>query len=248
MLFGKSIAVVVPAYNEERLIGAVLAGMPGFVDHLIVVDDASTDGTAAIARRFGHVHLIAHPANRGVGAAIASGFEHALRVGAEITAVMAGDGQMDPIDLPSLLRPLVLGEVDCAKGNRLDWPSAKRLMPWHRWAGNHLLSVLTSIALGLRIRDSQCGYAALNRRAKQALDWNRLWRSYGYPNDLLSRLAVQGLEVRDVPVRPVYGEAKSGIRFHHVIGIVFFVLVRAWIRRLRASRAEVALTPWTQPR
>lgn len=242
MLFGKSIAVVVPAYNEAGLIGAVLEAMPPFIDHLIVVDDASTDETAEIARACPRVHLIAHPFNRGVGAAIASGFEHALCVGAEITAVMAGDGQMDPSDLPALLRPLALGQAEFTKGNRLDWPLARHLMPWHRWVGNHVLSMLTRRALGLEVRDSQCGYAALSRRAKQALDWGRLWPSYGYPNDLLSWLTVRGFEVHEVPVRPVYGVAESGIRLHHVVRIVFVVLLRAWIRRLVGSRAQVELT------
>lgn len=248
MLFGKSIAVVVPAHNEAELIGGVLETMPEFVDHLIVVDDASTDDTAAIAGEHPRVHLIVHSFNRGPGAAIASGFEHALTVGAEITAVMAGDAQMDPADLPALLVPLAVGRAEFAKGNRLDWPSAKRLMPWPRWAGNHLLSSLTRKAVGLEVRDSQCGYAALSRRAKQALDWSRLWPSYGYPNDLLSWLTIRGFEVHEVPVRPIYGAARSGIRLHHVFRIVFVVLLRAWIRRWLWSGPPVELTSGTRPR
>jgi len=161
---------------------------------------------------------------------------------------MAADAQMDPRDLPALLAPLALGEADYVKGNRLQWPLARRAMPWHRWAGNHLLSSLTRKAVGLDVGDSQCGYAALSRGAKQALDWDRLWPGYGYPNDLLSRITTQGFRVREVPVRPIYGEARSGIRLHHVISIVFFVIARAWFRRLRAARSGVALTSWTRLR
>jgi glycosyltransferase involved in cell wall biosynthesis len=245
MLLGRSIAVVVPAYNEARLIRSTLESIPTFVDYVIVVDDASVDETGAIARGCDRVQLIEHHINRGVGAAIATGCKRALLIGAEITAVMAADAQMDPSDLPALLAPLALGEADYVKGNRLQWPSARQAMPWHRWAGNHVLSSLTRKAVGLDVGDSQCGYAALSRAAKQAIDWDRLWPGYGYPNDLLSRLIMQGLRIREVPVRPVYGQAQSGIRVRHVASIVFFVIVRAWFRRLRAARSRVALTSRT---
>jgi hypothetical protein len=136
------------------------------------------------------------------------------------------------------LRPVV-GETDYVKGNRLDWAAASEVMPWHRWLGNHLFSLLTRRAIGLDVQDSQCGYAAMNRRTLQALDWARLWKGYGYPNDLLSWLTVHGLRVRDVPVRPVYGSEQSGIRLRHVVLIIPFVLARAWIRRY-ARRGELA--------
>ena len=103
---------------------------------------------------------------------------------------------MDPLELRALLAPLIAGEADYAKGNRLDWPAGSQGMPWHRWLGNHLFSSLTRRAIGLDAQDSQCGYAAMNRRTQQALDWERLWKGYGYPNDLLSWLTVCGLRVR----------------------------------------------------
>jgi hypothetical protein len=117
-------------------------------------------------------------------------------------------------------------------------------MPWHRWLGNRLFSLLTRRAIGVDVRDSQCGYAAMNRRTKQTLDWERLWKGYGYPNDLLSWLKVCGLRVQDVPVRPVYGSEQSGIRFRHVMLIIPFVIARGWLRR-HARRGE--LEP-SQPR
>lgn len=250
MLCGRSISVVVPAYNEARLIGVTLDSIPGFVDHIIVVDDASVDGTVRRARASGRddIELIRHRTNRGVGAAIATGYKRSLLLGADITVVMAADGQMDPLDLPALVAPVACGEADYVKGNRLDWPSASGLMPKHRWWGNHLLSLLTRTALGVDVCDSQCGYAAINWRAKQALDWDRLWTGYGYPNDLLSRLTLQGLRVRDAPVRPIYGEARSGIRLHHAVLIIPFVIVRAWIRRLRADWGGFALARGTRLR
>ena len=229
-----------PAYNEAKLIRGALEDIPSFVDHIIVVDDASIDATAETTRAFrGPVELVEHEHNQGVGAAIATGCRQALLLGADLTAVMAADGQMDPLDLPALLAPLIAGEADYVKGNRLDWAAAGEVMPWHRWLGNHLFSLLTRRAIGLDVQDSQCGYAAMNRRTLHALDWERLWKGYGYPNDLLSWLTVHGLRVRDVPVRPVYGSEQSGIRLRHVVLIIPFVLARAWIRRY-ARRGELA--------
>lgn len=240
MLAGRRIAVVIPAYNEARLIRKTLEGVPSFVDHIIVVDDGSVDATAEIARAFPRpIELIEHEINQGVGAAIATGYRHALLLDVDVTAVMAADAQMDPSDLRALLAPLIAGEADYVKGNRLGWPEASKAMPWHRWLGNHLFSLFTRQAIGLDVWDSQCGYAAMNRRAKQALDWDRLWKGYGYPNDLLSRLTLRGLRVRDVPVRPIYGAERSGIRLRHVMWIIPLVITRAWIRR-HARRRELA--------
>jgi glycosyltransferase involved in cell wall biosynthesis len=240
MLAGKRIAVVMPAYNEVKLIAGALESIPSFVDHIIVVDDASLDATVKIVRSLPRrIELAEHASNQGVGAAIATGCRHALSLGADLTAVMAADGQMDPLDLPSLLAPLIAGEADYTHGNRLGWPAAREAMPWHRWLGNHLFSSLTRYAIGVEVQDSQCGYAAMNRRAQQALDWDRLWKGYGYPNDLLSSLTLCGLRVREISVRPVYGAEQSGIRLRHVLVIIPFVIARAWIRR-RSRRRELA--------
>jgi glycosyltransferase involved in cell wall biosynthesis len=243
MLAGKRIAVVMPAYNEAELISGALDGIPSFVDHIIVVDDASRDATCKIVRAHRRSIVLAkHATNQGVGAAIATGCKRALSLDADLTAVMAADAQMDPTDLPALLAPLISGEADYTHGDRLGWPAAREAMPWHRWLGNHFFSLLTRRALGVDVRDSQCGYAAMNRRAQQALDWDALWKGYGYPNDLLSALSLGGLRVREIPVRPVYGRERSGIRLRHVLFIIPFVIARGWIRR-HARRRELAPQP-----
>jgi hypothetical protein len=109
-------------------------------------------------------------------------------------------------------------------------------MPRHRWLGNQLFSLLTRQAIGVDLQDSQCGYVAMNRRTQEELDWDRLWKGYGYPNDLLSQLAAGGLRVREIPVRPVYGSERSGIRLRHVLCTIPFVIGRAWLRRLVRRR------------
>lgn len=240
MLAGRRIAVVIPARNEAQLILTTLEGIPKFVDHIIVVDDGSTDSTSQNARKSRRpIELIAHRFNQGVGAAIATGCRRALALGANATAVMAADGQMDPADLPTLFAPIIAGEADYTQGNRLGWPAAREAMPWHRWVGNHVFSWLTRRAIGVSVQDSQCGYAAMNRRTQRALDWDRLWKGYGYPNDLLSSLTLCGLRVEQIPVRPVYGAERSGIRLRHVLLIIPFVIARAWVRRQALRRRLV---------
>ncbi len=189
-----------------------------------------------------------------MGAAIATGYARARAHGAAATAVMAGDGQMDPADLPRLLAPVLSGEVDYAKGNRLAWPGGWREIPLVRLAGNVVLSLLTRLASGYRrLSDSQCGYTVVSHSALALLDRTGMFARYGYPNDVIMRLAAAGVRVCDVPVRPVYGPAwRSGLRPSRVALPIARLLFRAWVRRLATGRrGEVAPPlleqPWSSP-
>jgi len=233
MFLGARVAVVVPAYREERLLPKTLRTMPAFVDRVIVVDDASPDGTSRVAAEWGdsRVELARHLENRGVGAAIATGYGRALADGADVVAVMAGDAQMDPVDLPGVLGPVIAGRADYVKGNRFVHP-ASRDMPALRRLGSATLSALTRAATGLTVDDTQCGYTAIGRAALARLDLASLWPRFGYPNDLLGLLAQNALRVTEVPVRPVYGDEASGLRPWHVASIAGVVLRRAALGRL----------------
>ncbi len=236
MYRGRRIAVVIPAFNEERAVASVVRSVPGFVDHVLVVDDASTDRTARAVRRGKRrgLELLCHPANRGVGAAIASGYRRALALGCDIAAVMAGDGQMDPLDLTALLDAVVDGRCDYAKGNRFAHPGTLSAMPPLRVVGNVVLSLLTKLTSGyLSLFDSQCGYTAASRSALEVIDRGGLFPRYGYPNDLLARLWAERLTVADVPVRAVYGrDWRSGIGLRTVVYPMSFVLLGSLLRRL----------------
>jgi glycosyltransferase involved in cell wall biosynthesis len=243
VLRSAQIAVVVPAYNEALHIARTLRTMPAFVDRILVVDDASRDGTSAVVRAVGdpRIQLVRHTRNRGVGAAIKSGYLHAFLGGADAVAVMAGDGQMHPDDLPALLDPVLRGEVDYSKGDRLSHPDVRARMPLARFIGNHLLSALTRAVVGVEVRDSQCGYTALSRRALSRLSLTALWNGYGYPNDLLGHLSLARVPLSDVVVRPVYGAEKSGIGLRHALLVIPFVLSRVLLRRVAAlAGARVA--------
>jgi len=234
LLGSAQIAVVVPAYNEAPHIARTLRSIPACVDRVIVVDDGSRDATAelAIAVADARVQLARHSRNRGVGAALKTGYRLALDSGADVVAVMAGDGRMDPDDLLALLLPVARGEVDYAKGDRLSHPLARARMPLPRYLGNHLLSALTRLALGLQLNDSQCGYTALGRGALERLPLRLLWDGYGYPNDLLGWLRLSGARMRDVVVRPIYGSETSGIGLRHALFVIPFLLLRGGLRRL----------------
>jgi len=242
MLSGRRIAVVVPAFNEAQKIARTVRSIPGFVDHVLVVDDCSTDGTSRIARRSQRrgLEVLSHERNRGVGAAIASGYQRARALGADVTAVMAGDSQMDPADLAGLVAVVISGRADYGKGNRFAWPGVCRVMPLTRLVGNFVLSHLTRLASGYtQLFDSQCGYTAASRLALDAILAGPVFPRYGYPNDLLIRLAAAGARTIDVPVRPVYGPAwRSGIRIWRVLGPLSLLLTRAVCARLRRGIAR----------
>src|SRR6478752_3542837 len=237
MLEGKTVAVVVPAHNEEGLIDATLQGIPGFVDWIVVIDDASSDATAerALGVDDPRVEVIVHDRNLGVGAAIVTGYKRALAERADAVAVMAGDNQMDPDELEELALPVVRGELDYAKANRLFTGSAWTLIPRSRYLGNAMLSFLTKIASGYwHVADSQAGYTVLSLRVLRLLDLDRIYRSYGFPNDMLVHLNVWNARVRDFPSRPIYGVGeRSGLKIRRVVPRISWLLLKGFFWRLR---------------
>jgi glycosyltransferase involved in cell wall biosynthesis len=237
MLEDRRVAVVVPAHDEEKLVATTLAGIPAFVDRIYVVDDGSRDATVERARGVGdpRVEVIAHDRNRGVGAAIVTGYKRALAEGIDVACVMAADNQMDPADLELLASPVARGELDYAKANRLVTGEAWDLIPRTRYLGNAVLSLLTKVASGYwHVADSQSGYTAIGRRTLESLDLDRVYTGYGFPNDLLVHLNVWSARVRDFPSRPVYGIGeRSGIRYHKVVPRISWLLVKGFFWRLR---------------
>jgi glycosyltransferase involved in cell wall biosynthesis len=240
---GKSVAVVVPAYNEQTQIRQVLATMPDFVDRVIVVDDVSQDATAQTVRQWiaeegpsadPRTILLRHEANAGVGRAIVTGYREAARRQMDVTAVMAGDGQMDPDELESIIAPVAAGQCDYTKGNRLFYRNAWEIIPRHRFLGNAFLSMLTKIASGYwHVADSQTGYTAISLEALETIDLEGLYPRYGYPNDMLVRLNICDFRVADVPIRPVYNVGEqSKMKLWKVIPTMSWMIFRRFCWRL----------------
>ena len=237
MLEGKSVAVVVPAYDEERLVGETIQGIPEFVDRIYVVDDASRDGTqnAAQSAGDGRVVVVRHEQNSGVGAAIVTGYRRAVADGIDVACVMAGDNQMDPADLERIALPVARGEVDYAKANRLVSGEAWQVMPRARYVGGAVLSLLTKIASGYwHVADSQSGFTAASKEILRQLDLERVYPRYGFPNDMLVHLNVWNARVRDIPSRPVYGVGeRSGLKIPRVVPRISWLLVKGFFWRMK---------------
>lgn len=236
MYKGLTVAVVVPAYNEEKLIGKTLATMPDLVDRIFVVDDCSTDDTSAVASAVGaddpRIEVIRQPKNTGVGGAILTGHRRVLEEGQDVSVVMAGDAQMDPDYLPALLDPIAEDGVRFAKANRFYARSSNAGMPINRVFGNIVLSVMTKFSSGYyHLFDAQNGYTALHRDALARLDLDSIECNYSFENSLLIHLNILRVPARDVPIPAVYGDEVSGMRLRRVVPMLVNTLFRGfWFR------------------
>lgn len=244
----RSVCVVVPAYNECEHILDVIRGIPDYVDHIVAVDDASRDGTHNILEKAmskdNRVVLIRHESNMGVGASITDGYQKSIELGAQIVSVMAGDGQMDPDQLPKLLDAIIDCKADYAKGNRLLTAKDRQQMPAFRKVGNAILSFLTKFCTGYwDIIDPQNGYTAITDHAIKTIDLEAVYPGYGYPNDLLVKLNVYGFRVVDVTIPARYGTERSKIRLWSYIPIVSILLLKGFLYRIREKYAFQSLHP-----
>ncbi|HEY9233294.1 MAG TPA: glycosyltransferase family 2 protein [Blastocatellia bacterium] len=240
------IAVVMPIHDEEDRIERAIARVPSFVDVILAVDDASRDGTAARLRRIAdeRVLTIRHAKNRGVGAATKTGYRRALKTGADLIAVMDGDGQMDGRDLPALLDAAIAG-ADYVKGNRFLHRESLNAMPLARLAGNWLFSRLTRRAARCAVRlDAQCGYTVIRHAALLRLPLDALYDRYGFPNEMLFAATLAGLRIASVAVRSIYETEVSGINPLTAVPMIGFLIARHWWRdRLGASVANLFGVP-----
>jgi len=287
MINNKTIAVVIPCYNEETQIGLVIESMPDFVDRIIIVNDCSKDNTSSVVQDYiikdnftkvkidnildkiqpnrynranlvlqdlhkeeikyyvsskvwndneteDRIILINHIVNGGVGASIARGYKWAKDHGIDCTAVMAGDGQMDPDELIDIVSPVIFENVDYVKGNRLIHRSALLVIPKVRYFGNSILSILTKMASGYwRVSDTQTGYTAISNKALNAIRIHEIYRSYGMPNDMLVKLNIAFCTLREVEIKPIYdvGE-QSKMKIMKVIPRVSLLLIKSFFIRL----------------
>ncbi|MFC1988449.1 glycosyltransferase family 2 protein [Chloroflexota bacterium] len=236
MYKNKNIGVVIPAYNEEKLIAETLKGMPLDADRIYVVDDASTDATRQCIESTTdpRICVLGNGCNQGVGAAIVTGYKKALEENMDIVVVMAGDNQMSAQYLPDLLSPIISGKADYSKGNRLTRLSHTKGMSKWRLFGNWILTLLTKVASGYwRIGDPQNGYTAITRDSLKRINLDKVYPRYGYPNDMLVKLNVAGCRVTDVPMPAKYGTEKSKIKYHLFITKVSPLLLRGFLWRLK---------------
>jgi glycosyltransferase involved in cell wall biosynthesis len=236
MFQGRTVGAIVPAYNEEVLITSTINNIPSYVDRIYVINDGSTDGTRRAAEQVcqhnDKIVVVEHTTNRGVGAAIMTGYRKCLADGMDVAVVMAGDDQMDPAQLPGLLTPIIKGAAGYSKGNRMSsLKHMKGMSAWRRF-GNWLLRWLTRVSSGnYEIMDPQNGYAAVSAEALQKIDLDSVYPYYGYCNDLLVRFAVAGARVVEVPMPARYQGEKSKIKYSRYIVKVTWLLLRDFVWR-----------------
>lgn len=238
MRWQKRVAIVVPAFNEAEHIRSVIREMPDWVDSVIVVDDASDDSTSEMASGVSdRAVVLRHEHNRGVGAALRTGYERALSDGADVIAVMAGDGQMRVEELAAIVDPIAQDLADYSKGDRTNHPEADK-MPLVRRLGTWVLTRWTRRLSGYaHLEDAQCGFTAISSEILAQIPLERLTRRYGYPNDLLVMLGAAGARLVQSPVTPVYEGQRSDLKPWRAVWTHSYVLGRAWLYRFRASQS-----------
>ncbi len=232
-----NLVVVIPAYRTEKEICAVLRGIPDFIRHIIVVDDASPDASAelvrAAAEKDRRIVLIRHEKNQGVGGAMISGFKKALELDAQIVVKIDGDGQMDSRYIPDLVLPLIEGRADYAKGNRFRDFDALRQMPLARRVGNLGLSFLAKAATGYwNIFDPTNGYFAIRAEMLAQLPLERIDKGYFFETSLLSRLYLRDACAQDVTIPARYRNETSSLSIRRALFEFPLKLLQTLIKRL----------------
>ena len=237
MINNNKISVVIPAYNEEKLIAKTINTMPEEADYLIVINDNSKDGTLEIVQELASknkkIVLINQEKNYGVGKAIKTGYKKSIELNSDICVVMPGDAQALPEDFLKIVNPVLEGIVDYSKGNRLKHKDVKKIMPKYRYFGNTFLSLFTKFASGYyHIMDPQMGYTAISKKILKKIDLDSLIERYGYPGHLLHLLNLVDARVCDVNITPHYGEEKSGLRVWNILPKLTFLLTYLFIKRV----------------
>jgi glycosyltransferase involved in cell wall biosynthesis len=234
MYRGRTIGVVIPAYNVERSIRKVVDGIPDWVDRIIIVDDASRDGTLREAQSIvsDRVIVLHHDVNQGVGGATLTAFRRALDEGVKIAVKMDGDGQMDPAHLPVLLDAVTTQGYDYAKGNRFLHSSELSAMPRHRLFGNFVLTFLTKLTSGYwNVFDPQNGYLAIRHEPLSQLNFDRIAKRFFFEYDMLIHLNILNYRVKDVSIPAIYGDEVSNLKVSRVLGsFPVYLFRRFWYR------------------
>ena len=239
----KKIALVIPAYKEEKLIKPTLDAVPKLIDKIYVVDDKSPDNQNEViekcAKKDTRIILLRHEKNQGCGGAIITGYLQSSKDNNDVTVVVGGDNQMPLNEVTNFLDPIIDGTVDYTKGNRFmlgQYEKTIKKMPKIRFFANWILTILTKIASGFyKLYDIVDGYTAISKRAIDTINWDKVWRGYGYPIDYLVKLNAYGFKVKDIPRTAIYleGERQSQIKGFSYAMRVSPMIIRNFFWRLK---------------
>ena len=220
MYRNRKISITIPVFNEELFIKDVISNLPEFIDHIIIVDDASSDNSWKKINELKDNRIIKlqHEYNQGIGKSTITGHQKAIELGAEFLVRIDGDHQMDSKHLIPLLKPLFDENIHFAKGNRLRKKAMRESMPKFRLIGNIILSKMTQITTGYKhVSDPQNGYTAIKSDVFELLNKDKLKPNYLYENSILFELSQIGSNIKEVDMQSKYGNEKSSIKYHKFI-------------------------------
>lgn len=209
------IAVAIPAYNEDRFVGSVVLKVRRYADVVLVIDDGSSDQTAAVAAAAG-AEVIRHPANRGKAAAINTAFQWGRERHLAALVLIDGDGQHTPGEIPTLLAPVLHGQADMVIGTRFGAVTSS--IPRYRRAGQRVLTILTNLISGVVVSDSQSGFRAFSPRAVQQMRFESPRFALESEMQCLARSA--GLRITEVPISAIYVEPAKRNPIRHGAAVV----------------------------
>lgn len=220
------IVAVIPAYNEGSRITSVVSGAKKYVDAVVVVDDGSSDDTGMHAEKAG-ARVVRHPDNCGAGAATMTGIEAARRMGASIIITLDADEQHDPAEIPSLLDPIKRNKADVVFANRF---GQKNNIPFIRRVFNGLGNIVTLVATGRWVSDSQCGYKAFGPKAVKDIDLRM--SGFEFCTEIVRESVQHKWMIAQVPVKVLYSEytLAKGQSFANGVRTAFKILLRSFLR------------------
>jgi glycosyltransferase involved in cell wall biosynthesis len=249
-----NLAVVIPCFRVKKHIAGVLEKIGPEVKKIYVVDDACPEKTGNYVKEFvrdKRIRLIFHSQNQGVGGAVISGYRAALSDGMDVIVKLDGDGQMDPILITTIAKPVLAADADYAKGNRFDSLENLFSMPKVRILGNAVLSLWSKISSGYwTVTDPTNGYTAIHRKALESVNLDKVRKSYFFESDMLFRLSIANCVVADVPMVAVYGTEKSNLKigkvlfefpWRHTINFLKRIFYRYYLREWSVGSFELPL-------
>ncbi len=212
---GKKIVAVLPAYNAEKTLERTLADIPkNLFDAIILVDDASQDGTVALAHKLGGLRVIVHEKNKGYGGNQKTCYKAALEVGADVVVMIHPDYQYDPTLAPDLVAPILAGQADCVLGSRMMRDEAlKGRMPVWKYVGNKLLTWIENAGFGARFSEYHTGYRAFHKNVLSALRLELNSDGFVFDQEMIAQMLAAGYRIAEVPIPTRYFKEASSVSF-----------------------------------
>jgi len=217
------VIVVMPAYNAALTLEKTHHAIPpGSCDSILLVDDASRDGTVEVAQRL-NLKVIQHPENRGYGANQKTCYTHAIGMGADIIVMLHPDYQYDPRIIPDLVAPIRDGEADVVLASRMLGDPLKGGMPLYKFVFNKFLTFIENFALGTRFSEFHTGYRAYSRKALTSVNFMADSDDFVFDNQIIVQCLNKKLKFKEIPVSTRYAEDSSSVGFkvsvHYGVGI-----------------------------